>query len=160
VTPMNLGWESWAARLSDHELSAQLRLPASWRSERGTATLRTEFRRRVERRDRRDLDWQGLANVDPGGPGRRSVILWRRLGVARAGGASTARRSGPMPYPIVFVIETTIDELIARGDEFSDVFHEASFGGQLDEHTLVPVDSAQLCANRFEDWLNQPFKVK
>jgi hypothetical protein len=64
VTPRNLGWESWAARLSDRELSAQLRLPASWRSERGTARLRTEFRRRVERRDRRDLDWQGLANVD------------------------------------------------------------------------------------------------
>ncbi len=114
MTPMNLGWESWAARLSDRELSAQLRLPASSRSERGTATLRTEFRRRLARRDRRDLDWQGLANVDPGGPGRRSVILRRWPSVARAGGPNAARRSGRTLYLIVSDIETAGDELIAR----------------------------------------------
>jgi hypothetical protein len=51
---MKLGWESWAARLSDRELSAQLRLPASWRSERGTATLRNEYRRRTVLSPRHD----------------------------------------------------------------------------------------------------------
>ena len=120
MTPMNLGWESWAAAFSDRELSAQLRLPASWRSERGTATLRTEFRRRLALRDRRDLDWQGLANVDPGGPGRRSVILRRWQGVARAGGPSAARRSARTPYLIVSDIETAGDELIARRVEVAD----------------------------------------
>ena len=93
---MNLGWESWAARLSDRELSAQLRLPASWRSERGTATLRNEYRRRIVLSPRHDP---------------RRVI------------ADT---------------------------------HAPYFGGQLDEHTLVPVDNAQLGATRFEDWLNEP----
>jgi hypothetical protein len=114
MTPMSLGWESWAAGLSDRELSAQLRLPASWRSERGTATLRTEFRRRLARRGRRGLDWQGLANVDQGGPGWRSVILRRRQGVARARGPSAARRSGRTLYLIVSDIETAGDELIGR----------------------------------------------
>ena len=30
------------------------------------------------------------------------------------------------------------------------------FGGQLDEHTLVPGGDAQLAATRFENWLEQP----
>lgn len=34
--------------------------------------------------------------------------------------------------------------------------HAPYFGGQLDEHTLVPGDNAQLGDTRFEDWLDQP----
>lgn len=102
---MNLGWESWAAALSDRELSAQFRLPASWRSERGRAALHDEYCRRLVRHDLRDRDRHGLADVDPDGGGH---------------GPSCGPGSERTSYVVVSDIGTAPDHLIASGAEVSD----------------------------------------